>query len=153
MEVPASSRSRSRADMGHVAHSLSGLASHGQAYWLALGLSRPVATHLSVPWTTWPTAHAILLGTMVALRRRVVASWAELEKRALARSDSHRLETGRPRHRRLFSSSSSQAAVLIVIITNIVLRQGSSNSRQCKRSSARCHQSALLEQIRQGWHV
>ena len=33
--------------MGHVAHSLSGLASHGRAYWLALGLSRPVATHLS----------------------------------------------------------------------------------------------------------
>jgi hypothetical protein len=32
--------------MGHVAHSLSGLASHGLAYWLALGLSRPVATHL-----------------------------------------------------------------------------------------------------------
>jgi hypothetical protein len=30
----------------------------GRAYWLALGLSRPVATHLSVPWTTWPTAHA-----------------------------------------------------------------------------------------------
>ena len=33
--------------MGHVAHSLSGPVSHGLVYWLALGLSRPVATRVT----------------------------------------------------------------------------------------------------------
>jgi hypothetical protein len=32
--------------MGHVTHSLSGPTSHGLVYWLALGLSRPVAAHI-----------------------------------------------------------------------------------------------------------
>jgi hypothetical protein len=32
--------------MCHVAHSLSGPTSHGLVYWLALGLTLPVATHV-----------------------------------------------------------------------------------------------------------